>query len=204
MADVEASILLGNRTTFSILPPSSACVGRGTGIANGIAIVVPRSLSEDAAELHLAGVCGLPVDLAGSTLGFFFDDGNAGAIHLYMENRNRFSHDHRQIQLHSVVDRRVLAQGDVAADRFGSTFDGFGRYLKTGEEFDLLPNVIEWRFGTNQRQHAPHPGGQVRFLDIQGGIGGELPRPHLAVMGFVAAWTGEFPLSVPGGPQRSN
>ena len=111
----------------------------------------------------------------------------------------------------------ALAPSDVAADGFRLTFDGFGRHLKTGEQFDPPAAVIERRVGTNQRQHAAHSGGQVRLLDIQRGIGGALtfvamrtqipgaqklhlaqrgqhmPRTHLAITGLLATRAGYFP-----------
>ncbi len=73
--------------------------------------------------------------LARSPLGFLFDNGSTGPIHLQVENGNRLSHD----------DRQVLA------------------------------SLIEGRFRPHQRQHAAYAGRQIRLVDVQSGIGGELP-----------------------------
>ena len=63
-----------------------SCLGGGIGIANGIPFVIPRRLSKDAAEPHLAGVRRLPVQFAGSPRSFFFDHENT---HDRMALRNR-------------------------------------------------------------------------------------------------------------------
>ena len=75
----------------------------------------------------------LPVPFTGSPLGFFFDNRNAGPVHLNIDNRNRFSHDDRQMKLQSPVHLGLLASGDLCADGFGGTFDGFGGDFETGE-----------------------------------------------------------------------
>ena len=36
---------------------------------------------------------------------------------------------------------------------------------------DLPASMVEWRFGSNQRQHAAHPGRQVQLLNVQSRIG---------------------------------
>ena len=90
-------------------------------------------MDEDAAELHFAGIGRLPVHFTHSPHGFFSDNGNTGPVHLYVENRNRLSHHDRQMQLQSLLHRGLFASGDIGADRFGGTFDGFGGYFETGE-----------------------------------------------------------------------
>jgi hypothetical protein len=37
------------------------------------------------------------------------------------------------MQLQSLLHRGLFASGDIGADRFGGTFDGFGGYFETGE-----------------------------------------------------------------------
>ena len=59
-----------------------------------------------------------------------------------------------QIQLQGALNLPLLACGDIGSDGFRRTLHGFGRHIKAGQQFDLPSSVVEWRFCTNQRQHA--------------------------------------------------
>jgi hypothetical protein len=52
----------------------------------------------------------------------------------------------RQAQLQGALNFSLLACGNIGSDGFGSAFDGFGSHFETGQQFDLLPSVVEWRF----------------------------------------------------------
>ena len=51
---------------------------------------------------------GFALLFADPSLGLFFHHGNSRAIHEHIENRNRLPHDHRQVQLHGVLDGRLV------------------------------------------------------------------------------------------------
>lgn len=115
----------------------------GAWVANGITLVIPPGLSEDAAELHFAGVGWLSVRFTCSPLSLFFDHRNACAVHLNIENRNRFSDGDRQMQLQGLIDGGLFASGDVRADGLCCPLDGFGSYLEIGEHLKLPTSLIE-------------------------------------------------------------
>jgi hypothetical protein len=75
----------------------------------------------------------LPVHFPCAPRGFLFDHGHTSPVHLYIENRNRCSHNDRQMQLQRLFHGVVFTAGDIGADGFGGTFDGFGGYFETGE-----------------------------------------------------------------------
>src|SRR6185437_6129432 len=98
-----------------------------------MAILIPPALREDAAEFHFAGMSRLSVHFTHAPLGFFLNNGHTGSVHLYVENRNRLSHDDRQMQLQRLIYRALVAFCDIGADGFGGAFDGFGGYFETSE-----------------------------------------------------------------------
>ena len=50
----------------------------------------------------------------------------------------------------------------------------FGGHLQAGQDFHLLPPVIEGGLLAHQRLHAAHAGREFRVLDVQFDIGGKL------------------------------
>src|SRR5436309_15274601 len=56
-----------------------ADVGGRVGIADGVALLIPSRLGEDASQLGLARMRGLPLCLALPTHGFLFYHGHSGA-----------------------------------------------------------------------------------------------------------------------------
>jgi hypothetical protein len=77
--------------------------------------------------------------------------------------------------LHGSLNLRPLLRSDVLSDRFRGTLYGLGGYLQIGEEFQLLATVIEGGILSNDRLHAPHSWRELRVLDVQFDIRGELP-----------------------------
>ena len=147
-----------------------ARAGSGTRIANRVSRLIPCGLSEDTAELYFARMSRLPLHFADPALGLFLYDWDSGPVHLHTENRNRFSHDDGELQLNSLLHSGLFAFSNVAADPFGSSFDGLSGHLESRQQFELTASVIERRVRTNQRQHTAHTGREIRLLDIQGGI----------------------------------
>ena len=68
----------------------------------------------------------------------------------------------------------LFAFGDILADYFRRPLHGFGSHFQIGEQFHLLPPMIEGRLQAHHRQHAAHAWREFRVLDIQFDIGGEL------------------------------
>jgi hypothetical protein len=52
---------------------------------------------------------------------------------LHIQDRNRFAHHHRQIQLHGPLDLLLLAGGDILSDGFGRPLHGLRGHLQIGE-----------------------------------------------------------------------
>ena len=139
-----------------------------------IAFLVPSGLREHASQLGLARVRRLPFCLALPAHGFLSHHRHSGSVHLHIQNRNRLSHDHGQIQLHGPLDLRLLARGDIFSDGLRRALHGFGGHLQIGEQFHLLASVIERGLLAHDGLHAAHPGRGLRVFDIQFDIGGEL------------------------------
>ena len=85
-----------------------------------------------------------------------------------------FAQHHGQIQLHGSLDLFLLGCGDILADGFRRPLHGFGGHLQIGKQFHLLPSVVEGCLLADDRLHAAHPGRELRVLNVQFDIGGEL------------------------------
>jgi hypothetical protein len=118
-------------------------ISRRTGIAEGEAFLVPGRLRKHASQLGLPRVGRLPFDLALAADGFLLHHRHSGPVHLHVQNRHRFAHDHRQIQLHSPLDLLLLARGDIRSNGLRRSLYGFGGHLQIGEQFHLRAPLIE-------------------------------------------------------------
>src|SRR5271166_823393 len=78
-------------------------VSRRVRIADGVALLVPRGLGKNAADLGLASVRRLSLHFAGAPFGFGFSDRNAGTIHLHIEDGNGLAHHDGQVQLQGAL-----------------------------------------------------------------------------------------------------
>ena len=125
---LEVSIARSAATNSSILPSSNS----RSRIADGVALLVPSGLREHTAQFGFARVGGLPVNLALPAHGFLFHHGYAGSVHLRIQNRNRFSHDNRQVQLHGPLNLGLLARGDIFSHRLCRALYGLGGHLQIG------------------------------------------------------------------------
>ena len=112
--------------------------------------------------------------LAFPSLGCFLYDRHASAVHLHIQDGNRLAHHDWQIQLYGALNLLPLTLRDVLADGFGSALYRFGGHLQTGQHLHLFAAMIAGRLLPNQSLHAPHAGREVRVLDIQFGVDGEL------------------------------
>ena len=98
----------------------------------------------------------------------------ARPIHLHIQDRNRFPHHDRQIQLHGALNLPLLALSDVASDGLRGALHRLGGHLQAGQDFHLLAAMIEGGLLTHDRLHAAHPRRELRVFDVQFDIGGEL------------------------------
>ena len=64
----------------------AAGIRGGIGSTDGIALLLPSRLSEDAAQLHFPRMRGSALDFALPTCGLLFHHGNSRPIHLYIED----------------------------------------------------------------------------------------------------------------------
>lgn len=110
-----------------------AGISGGVRIADGVAVPIPGGLSEDATQLDFTRVGGLAIDFAGPSLGFFFDHRDSGSIRLYVQDGNRFSHYHGEIQLHGTVHFLLPTPGHICADALRRSLYGFGGDFQTGQ-----------------------------------------------------------------------
>src|SRR5215472_9240972 len=69
-------------------------IGSRIRITNGVALLIPSGLREDASQLDFARMRRLSIGLPFSPFGFFLHHGNACAVHLDMENGNGLAYDH--------------------------------------------------------------------------------------------------------------
>ena len=96
-------------------------------------------------------------------------------VHFHIQDGNRGSHHHREIQLYGALDLLLLALGDVSSEGLRGALHCLRGHVQAGQEFHLLAAVIEGRVGTHSRQHASHAGRQRRALHVPFGIRGKLP-----------------------------
>jgi hypothetical protein len=85
-------------------------------IANGVAFLIPGSLSEYTSQLGFARVCRLPVHLSLASGGLLLHDRHPGAVHLHVEDGYWVADHDGQVQLDSALDLVLFSPGDIAAD----------------------------------------------------------------------------------------
>jgi hypothetical protein len=68
----------------------------------------------------------LTVLFAGPAFTLLAHYGNAGAIHLHVQNGNAWSHRDRQLQLQGSLELVLLANFDIFSDGFGRTLYRLG------------------------------------------------------------------------------
>lgn len=90
----------------------SSGVGSRIRVANRVAFLVPGGLGEHATQLDFAGMGRLTVGFAFAACGLFLHYRHSGAVHLHVQNGNRFAHDDGQIELNGFTDFALLAGGD--------------------------------------------------------------------------------------------
>src|SRR4029077_14298079 len=115
----------------------SYIAGRGF-VPYGIAFFIDGGLCEYAAQLGLARVRRLTVLFAGPACTLLTHDGNAGAIHLRVQNGNAWSHRDRQLQLQGSLELVLLANFDIFSDGFGCALYRLGCERQAGQELTLL------------------------------------------------------------------
>jgi hypothetical protein len=93
---------------------------------------------------------------------------------LHIQERNRHSHHHRQVQLHGPLDLCLLARGDIPSDGLRRPLHGLGGHLQIGEQFHLPAPLLERSILTHQGLHAAHPRRELGVFNVQFGIGWEL------------------------------
>ena len=123
-------------------------------------------MSEDAAQLHLAG--------ASRTAGFAFapcrlsaGDRHARAIHLDIEYRSILSEYLRKLELYGAGDLGLFVVRDVGADRLGFAFHRLRRQLHSSQLVEQRAAAIERRLGADQRCHAAYARRILRPFNVQ-------------------------------------
>jgi hypothetical protein len=116
----------------------------------------------------------LAVDFARPARGLRLHNRHTGPIHLHIQDGNRLSHDHRQIQLHGPVDLLLLPRGDIGADGLGVPLYRFGRDLQSGQQLHLFAPAVEGRVAADHGLHPANTGGEFGVLHVQFDIGGKL------------------------------
>jgi hypothetical protein len=67
-----------------------------------------------------------------------------------------------------------FALGDILSNRLRRSLHGCGGHFQIGEQFHLLPPVIEGPLQAHHRQHAAHARRKFPVLDVEFDVGGEL------------------------------
>ena len=116
----------------------------------------------------------LTIGLAFPRYGLFLHYGDAGPVHLHIQDGNGFADDHRQIQLHGALNLLLLPMRKIFSDRFRRALHGFGGDLQASQEFHRLASVVEGSFLAHRRQHAAHARRQLRPVDVQFDVRGKL------------------------------
>jgi len=111
-------------------------------------------------------MCWLARDLAWPTQRLFLHHGDAGPIHLHIQDGNRLANGDGQIELHRSLDLLVFLLSDIPSDGLCRTLDRLGRPLQARQNFQLLAAVIEGSLLAHQGLHAAHPGRKLRPLDV--------------------------------------
>jgi len=119
-------------------------------------------------------MCGLSVLLAFAALGFLLHHRYSGSIHLHVQNGHGLAEHDRQVQLHGFLNLFVLLGGEIFPGGLGDALHGFGGHLQTGQHFHLFAAVLERRLLANQSVHATDSRRELRVLDIEFDIAGEL------------------------------
>ncbi|MBZ5729437.1 MAG: hypothetical protein LAP87_31235 [Acidobacteriia bacterium] len=58
--------------------------------------------------------------------------------------------------MHGSLNFHLLVRNDILSYRLRGTLHGFGGYLQIGEEFELLPAMIERGLPAHDGLHAAH------------------------------------------------
>ncbi|MGA2117330.1 MAG: hypothetical protein ABSH56_21535 [Bryobacteraceae bacterium] len=74
------------------------------------------------------------------------------------------------------LDIFLLPDLDRFANRFGGSLDRFSGDFQARQKLQLVPALSEGRHAAYCREHAPHARREVRLIDVQFHVGGELPR----------------------------
>src|SRR5271169_215202 len=135
---------------------------------------IDAGLGEYATQLGLARVRRLAVLFAGAACTLLAHHGDAGAIHLHIQNGNAWSYRDRQLQLQGPPELTLLTNFDIFSDSLGRTFHGFGGKRQPRQQFHLLAAVLEGALMPDRRQHASHAGREPRVLDVEFNIDREL------------------------------
>ena len=114
------------------------------------------------------------VRLAFAAPRLFLHPRHARPVHLHIPDRNRLAHHHRQVPLNRLLNLLPLSPGDILSDGLGVALHRLGGHLQTGEEFHPLASVIEGSLLAHHSLHAAHTGRELRVLNVQFDIGGEL------------------------------
>jgi hypothetical protein len=95
-------------------------------------------------------------------------------IHLHIQDGNRLARHEGQVELEGFPALFLLAPSDIGAEGLGGPLHRFGGHLQVGEQFHLLPTVIEGRLLAYDRLHATHARRKLRIFDVQPSIDREL------------------------------
>jgi hypothetical protein len=68
----------------------------------------------------------------------------------------------------------LLALRDVVSDGFCSALHRFRGHIQAGQDLDLFATVIEGNALAHESLHTAHARGELRVLDVQFDIDGEL------------------------------
>ena len=116
----------------------------------------------------------MPWGSAGTAFGFRLHHEYLRAIHLHIQVWDRAICDYRKTKLLGTQDISLLTGLDVSSNGFGGPLDGFSRDLQVGQEFELGACWNKGSLAADDCQHAPHTGREIRFVDVERDVGGEL------------------------------
>ena len=146
--------------------------------------------------------------------------GKLDTIHQHIQFGNILFRNHGQDELFGANDLLLVALADLHANGLGGTFDGFGRNVQIGEQFQRPTACGERHLTAHHRFHASHARRGFQTVDIQldvnrmlarGAIGAQVIRPlqlnrpkhgqhslgaQFLVVSPVAARTGNGPVVV--------
>ena len=146
------------------------------GVTDSVSCRVAGRLGERASPFGLARGRGLPFPVARPAHGFLFHHRHSGTIEWAIQNGNRSSHHHRQVQRHGPLILCLRARGDIFPAGLGRALHGLAGHFQIGPKFPFLASAIEGASGPTPAGMRRTPGENSVFSISRSTSAGNGPR----------------------------